>query len=118
MQPLSSDTPDSAVIRELGRRLQRIRLDRNLSQRELAEEAGVSRATIQSIEDGESITLVSLLRLMRVFGLVEGLERVFPEPVPSPIQRLDLKGRERQRASRRTEADSSMDDADPRGGSE
>lgn len=116
MPSFNSDASDSAVIREIGTRFQRIRLDRDLSQRELAEEAGVSRATIQSIEDGESITLVSLLRLMRVFGLVEGLERVFPEPVPSPIQRLELKGRERQRASRRAVSDSSRD-ADPRRGS-
>ena len=90
---------DAAVLEELGRRLKRTRLQRNLTQRGLAEEAGVSLATIRNLEDGKPSQLVTLIRALRVLGLLGGLERAVPEPPPSPIEELRLRGRERQRAS-------------------
>lgn len=90
---------DAAVLGELGRRLKRTRLQRNLTQRRLAEEAGVSLATIRNLEDGKPSQLVTLIRVLRVLGMLGGLERAVPEPPPSPIEELRLRGRERRRAS-------------------
>jgi transcriptional regulator with XRE-family HTH domain len=98
---IDSNLSDRAISSELGSRLKHLRLERNLDQRTLAEEAGVSRTTVQRMEEGESVTVTSLLRVMRILGIVEDLERAIPEPVPSPIQQLDLQGRQRQRASGR-----------------
>ena len=42
--------------------------------------------------------LTSLVGLLRVLGLVEGLEVLVPEPVPSPLDRLRTRGRHRLRA--------------------
>lgn len=90
---------DEAVLDELGQRLKQTRLQRNLTQRHLAEEAGVSLATVRSLEDGKPSQLVTLIRVLRVLGLLGGLERAVPEPSPSPIEELRLRGRERRRAS-------------------
>jgi transcriptional regulator with XRE-family HTH domain len=97
---------DEAVLSELGSRLQRTRLERNLTQRELAEEAGVERKAVQRIEAGESVKLASFIRVLRALGLLDALDRLVPEPTPSPIELLKLHGRRRQRASgaRRTHA--------------
>ncbi len=89
---------DVAVLRELGARLRRTRLERNLSQGQLAEEAGLGRMTVQRIEAGESASMRSLIRVLRVLDLLEGLDRLVPEPPPSPIDQLKRHRGQRQRA--------------------
>ena len=96
---IDAQLADAAIVEELGSRLKRTRLQHNLTQRGLAEEAGVSLATIRNLEDGKPSQLVTLIRVMRVLGLLGGLERAVPEPPPSPIEELRLRGRERRRAS-------------------
>ncbi|MGQ0698944.1 MAG: helix-turn-helix domain-containing protein [Panacagrimonas sp.] len=92
---------DSAVLHELGARLAAQRLTLNLTQAQLAEQAGVSKRTVERLESGAVATQLSaFLRVCRVLGLQERLEQLVPEPAPSPIAQLKLKGRTRQRASR------------------
>lgn len=91
-------TNDALVLEELGRRLERTRLERNLSQQHLAHEAGVSKATIERLEAGAPIKSTSLVRVLRALSLLDALDRLIPEPLPSPVERLRLKGRQRQRA--------------------
>lgn len=96
---------DAAVLVELGGRLERVRLERNVTQAELAREAGVSRRTLVRLEQGEEgVGATALLRVMRALGLLEQFDLLVPEPLPSPIEQLRLQGRRRQRASR-TRAD-------------
>jgi len=90
---------DKAILGELGGRLQRERLNRNMTQADLAHRAGVSLRTLQNIETGRSITLASLIKILRALGNLAVLDDVFPEPGLSPVQLAKLKGRERQRAS-------------------
>ncbi len=89
---------DEVVLAELGRRLAQTRLERNLSQATLAEEAGVSKTTVERLEAGEAVKSTSLIRVLRALDLLEALDRLLPEPLPSPIQRLRLEGRRRRRA--------------------
>lgn len=88
----------TAVLAELGERLERHRLERNITQGQLADEAGIGRATLQRLERGEPVQLASLIGLLRVLGLLDGLEVLVPELVPSPIERLETEGRRRRRA--------------------
>jgi transcriptional regulator with XRE-family HTH domain len=89
---------DEAVLAELGARLRGTRLERNLSQERLAEEAGVGRVTLQRIEAGESPSFVNLVRVLRALDLLGGLNALVPEPAQSPIDELRRQGRRRQRA--------------------
>ena len=92
---------DDAVLLELGLRLQRARLDRGLTQADLAERAGLSKRTIERIEDGASTQMSSLVRVLRALEFVGGLELLVPEAGPGPMELLRRKGKSRQRASRR-----------------
>jgi transcriptional regulator with XRE-family HTH domain len=97
---IDPSSSDDAVLGEVGRRLARTRLERNLSQMQLAHEAGISKATVERLEAGEPIKSTSLLRVLRSLGMLEALDRLIPEPLPSPVERLQLQGRQRRRAGR------------------
>ncbi|HVY77879.1 MAG TPA: helix-turn-helix transcriptional regulator [Solirubrobacterales bacterium] len=96
---IEASNSDSVVLAELGARLARTRLEQNLSQQSLAEEAGVSKATIERLEAGEPVKSTSLVRVLRSLGRLDALDRLLPQPLPSPVQRLRLQGRQRRRAS-------------------
>ena len=90
---------DRAVLREIGHRLKRHRLRRNLTQQKLADRAGVSRTTISDMERGEPFQVLTLIQALRALKALEAIEAFLPDPGISPLQLAKLKGRERQRAS-------------------
>ncbi len=90
---------DKAILKELGSRVRRQRLNRNITQTELAEKAGVGRTVVQKVEQGEECMLSGLIRIMRTLSLLDQLDTFLPEPGLSPLQLALLRGRERQRAS-------------------
>ena len=97
-----SALPDEAILGEMGRRLARVRLGKNLTQAQLAERAGVSKRTIERLESGEvAPQLTGFVRICRALGLVERLERVIPDDAPGPRENLGPQGRKRRRASGR-----------------
>lgn len=106
---ITDQLTDEAVLAEIGNRLSRWRLERNLSQAEFADRAGLARRTVQRLEDGESVQLPSFIRVLRALGMSESLDQLLPEPVPSPIERLKSDGRRRRRA-RGGKADESPDE--------
>lgn len=97
---ISTELTDDAVLGEIGRRLRQERLGRNVSQADLARQAGIGQATLQRLEDGSSGTLTTLIRVLRALDLEEGLERLIPEAGPSPLDEVHHRGRGRRRARR------------------
>jgi len=95
---------DPAVLAEIGQRLAQHRLERNLTQAELAKEAGVSKRTLIRLEGGESTQLTNLIRVLRALDLLANLDAFIPAPVPSPIQQLRAEGKRRKRASPKAES--------------
>ena len=89
----------------LGAQLETLRLSRNISQSTLAAEAGVSRRTITRHENGEGMSLNTLVRIMRALGIADRLETLLPDPAVRPVERVRLKGRERQRARMKQDAE-------------
>ncbi len=100
---------DRHALETLGRRLARHRLNRNLTQAALAEEAGVSKPTVQRIEAGHSSQTSNLVRILRALGLLGNLDGLVPEPGVSPMQQIESHGKPRQRAS----TPKSNDEAEP-----
>jgi len=98
---ITKQATDDAVLAELGGRLARIRLGRNLTQAQLANEAGVAKRTVERLEAGAVATQLSgFIRVCRVLDLLERFDTLVPEPVPSPVAQLKLQGRQRRRASK------------------
>ena len=95
----TSRTPD--VLREMGARLKTLRLQQNLRVQDLAADSGVSPRTIDRLEAGHSIGTEKLVRVMRGLGRLQAFEAFVPMPEVSPYEIARLRGRVRQRASRR-----------------
>lgn len=90
---------DKAILILLGDRISRQRLNKNITQLELAKRAGMARIVVYRLENGLGCKLENLVRILRVLGLLEQLEIFLPEPGLSPIQLAKLKGNKRRRAS-------------------
>lgn len=67
-----------------GDRVKDIRIRRNMTQKDLAENAGVSFSTVVRIERGESVNLDNFMRVMRVFDLLGNFDLLIPEQVLTP----------------------------------
>ncbi|MDT8367189.1 MAG: helix-turn-helix transcriptional regulator [bacterium] len=89
---------DKAIAQEIGRRIRRKRLSKNLSQQVLGERAGLSRKAISETEGGGSATLPTLIRILRALDSLDELDHFLPEPVISPLERVRMKGKSRVRA--------------------
>ena len=97
---ITNQLTSDVALQELGARLNQARLDRNLTQAQLAVEAGISKRTVERLEAGSGVTqLDAFIRISRVLGLLENFELMIPAAAPSPIAQLKLGGRKRRRAS-------------------
>lgn len=90
-----------ALAEELGERLKQARLNKNLTQLEVAEHAGISRRAVINAEKGKA-TLEVFIAIMIALNLTEQLNLFLPPQPISPIQLAKLQGEKRQRASGRT----------------
>ena len=106
---ISNLMTDEAILEELGRRIARQRLNSQLTQAVLAEQAGISKSTVERIEAGTTTQMSSMIRVLRVLGLVSQLNALIPELAASPMDMLRHKGKQRQRASTK-QAKSDSDD--------
>ena len=91
--------PIETILKELGLRIEKRRLDMQLTQAKLAEEAGLSKRTVERIESGETSQLSSFIRVLGALDLITGLEYLVPKVELSPIELIELKGKRRKRAT-------------------
>ena len=102
---------DRAILREIGRRLKRKRLEKNVSQQKLAELAGLNRTTIGEAERGTPFGVLTLVQILRALNALEEMDLFLPDPGISPLQLAKMKGKKRRRASPKT-ADANKGDVD------
>ena len=111
---MSTQSTDDAILQELGARLAQVRLERNLTQAQLAQQAGISKRTLERLESGEvAAQLSAFIRVCRALDLLDQFENLIPAAAPSPIAQLKLGGRQRRRASG---ASRSVNEPPPAGG--
>lgn len=97
---MRSEFSDELILQEIGERLARTRLERNLTQAELAKTAGISKRTLERLESGAASTqLTTFIRACRALGLLPRFDAFIPKPLASPVEQVKLQGRKRKRAS-------------------
>lgn len=91
-------TTPRQIEQDIGKRLARLRLARNVTQADLARKAGIGVRTLRRLEAGDPSTLDTFLRVAAALDLDEAILSALPEGDIRPIERVSQKGRERQRA--------------------
>ena len=89
---------DEAIATELGQRIAQLRLEKNLTQQQLADAIGLSRVSYGKLESGEA-KLVNVIAALRALEQLQALDKAIPEVVFSPMEQLKLQGKKRHRAS-------------------
>jgi transcriptional regulator with XRE-family HTH domain len=92
---------DEAILSEIGQRIARRRLAQQMTQAELAEQAGIGKRTLERVEAGLTAQSSTLIRIFRVLGLLPKLDQMLAEPSIRPLEAAARKGKARQRASGR-----------------
>jgi len=90
---------DSAIAKEIGQRIEQLRLETNITQESIADELGITTKTYRNAINGQS-KFELIIGILRVLNHLDLVERFIPETPFSPIELIKLKGKQRQRASR------------------
>ena len=88
---------NAAIAAELGNRLERLRLQHNLTQQALAAEIGITPKSYRQLVAGGG-KLENMIAALRALNALEQLNNFLPEPPPSPLLQLKLQGKQRKRA--------------------
>jgi len=91
---------DNTMLGLIGSRLADLRLAQDLTQSQVAKEAGIGLRTLQRMEAGEVASRLSgFVGVCRVLGIEGRFEMLLPERPVSPMDQLKLQGKKRERAS-------------------
>ncbi|MCX6312821.1 MAG: helix-turn-helix transcriptional regulator [Bacteroidetes bacterium] len=100
---IKTDITDPAIVRMLGNAIKQMRLRRNMSQDMIAEKSGLDRATISRIENGSTVTVLTLVQILRALDQLAVLDAFVQENEISPLQELkkQLKQKARERSRKK-----------------
>lgn len=98
-----TELSDPAILQKMGRRMRDYRMRMEMTQSELAEKSGVSMGTIVRVEQGNPVSTLLLISILRTMGLLENLEVLLPELSISPLQMRKMQGKKVQRIRHKKE---------------
>ena len=86
------DLDDTALMKEIGRRIAFLRRSSSMKQEELSEKAGLSRYALSRLENGTGggIRLESFLSVLRSLNVLNRMSAVLPEPTLTPLQLAEI----------------------------
>ncbi len=89
---------DQALAAHIGTFVKHHRLEQNKTQDALAHEAGLSRSTLSLLERGESVTLATLIQVLRVLDQLQVMESFEVQQRISPLVLAKAEQNKRKRA--------------------
>lgn len=92
---------DKAIMERIGKFIQHKRLEKNLSQEEVSQQAVMSRSTLSLMERGQNITVSNLIKVLRTLDALYVLDtfEVIQHISPMILAEADSKKRKRARKS-------------------
>lgn len=89
---------DKALSMQIGAFIRYHRLEKNKTQDALAYEAGISRSTLSLLERGETVTLATLIRALRVLDQLQVMDAFGITETISPLMLAKAEKAKRLRA--------------------
>jgi len=76
---------NEALLQYIGKQMRQMRINAQMSQLQLAERSGVSRATVVQVESGKGIKMESIIALLRAMNKLELLNNFETQALVSPL---------------------------------
>lgn len=89
-------------IKELGQKIKTYRILQDMSQQELEDKSGVSKRSICRLENGESVQVDNLFKILISLGLGDNIEMLVPDQTKRPSYYLENEGSKHQRVRKKT----------------
>lgn len=89
---------DDALAKGIGAFVKHHRLLQNRTQHDVADAAGINRSTLGSLEKGDTVTIATLIQVLRVLDLLYIMDVFHVEDEISPIEYAKLQKNKRKRA--------------------
>ena len=89
---------DSVLVEQIGNFVKHHRLEQNKTQDMLAHAAGISRSTLSLLERGESVTLATLIQVLRVLDQLQVMDVFEVQQSISPLAMAKMEQEQRKRA--------------------
>lgn len=90
---------DKALAEQIGVFVKHHRIELNKTQSLLAAESGISRSTLSLLERGETVTLATLIQVLRVLDQLQVMDAFVVHENLSPLKQAGLERKKRKRAS-------------------
>lgn len=90
---------DAAIVETIGAFVKHHRLLQNRTQQQVAIDAGINRSTLVQLENGERVTLLTLIQVLRVLNLFHLMDGFIIKEQLSPLQLAKQEQNKRKRAS-------------------
>ena len=83
--------------KRIGSRIKQYRINAGISQKDLETESGVSVRSISRLEQGESVQLENLIKVLSALDLEQNIDLLIPDQTSRPSYYLQEKSQSRQR---------------------
>ncbi len=93
---------DDGIIHTLGGFVRHHRLRQNITQKDLADRAGINRTTLSDMELGRRCQLVTLIQVLRILNKLYVFESFEVKQQISPIKLAEMEMKKRQKASKQS----------------
>lgn len=103
---------DKALSEYIGSFVRHHRMEQNKTQDELASEAGISRSTLSLLERGETVTVTTLIQVLRVLDQLSVLNTFEVRETLSPLALAKLQREKRQRVRSKSNKDENKEETD------
>ena len=90
-------------IKDLGEKIKIYRIMKEMSQQDLEDQTGVSKRSISRLEQGKSVQLDNLLKILLALELGDNIELLVPDQTKRPSYYLDKTDSRPKRVRKRTE---------------
>ncbi len=94
---------DKALLKQIGDFIQYHRLQQNKTQGQLAEEAGINRTTLSTLENGKHANVLTLVQVLRALNQLQVLQVFEVNREISPLKLAEMQQAYRKRASGKTD---------------
>lgn len=98
-----NNSSTETIIRELGKKIKLYRIMKEMTQQDLVDRTGISKRSISRLEQGESVNVDILFKVLLALDLGDNIEQLVPDQTKRPSYYLEDSNSIPKRVRKKTE---------------